>query len=211
MEEAGSLDLFSPSEVVAVRDAYVAAHDISVARYIPSITLIKTRAVLEAAGTLPDIWYMGDKAISRFSGKKYSALVKLVRAVFKKQTLVDGIDEDDLKTLTSKLSSLVQSFPSFSGEDSEESDEDPLETFSSKKKRTKGVNLRSILESRERLRREHEKKSAGVSDWRTDSEEDEGTAKSGSYGVVQTEGLGAGEDEADFKDATSGVGPTADV
>jgi hypothetical protein len=211
IEEAGNLDIFGHSEVAFVQDAYASSHDISMARFIPDITLIKTRAVLEAAGTLPDIWYMGDKAISKFSGKKYSALVKLVRAVFKKQTMLDGIDEDDLSVLASKLTSLVQSFPNYDDSEDEDSDGDPPKPSSSKKKQTDASKLRSLMDARDEMRRGKERGSAGDPDLKSAAEEGGLAALAKSLDDARMEYLGAGEYGVDFQDATSDVGPTADI
>jgi len=110
ISEATGLGMFDDAEILVVQIAREAIHDLDAARTIPSRTLVKVRAVHDAAGTLPDIWYMGQKAVDRFSGKKYSAMVKMLKAIFVKQTNTEDLDERDLDTLTADLTSLINTF-----------------------------------------------------------------------------------------------------
>jgi hypothetical protein len=123
MAEVNGFELFSPEEVGVVNKAFEENHDIEEARKIPSVTLVKTSAVLEAAGTLPDIWYMGQKARDKFSGKKYSALVKFLKEIFRRQTAVSDLGDADNETLATNFEALVNSFPKV-GETLEPSEED---------------------------------------------------------------------------------------
>jgi hypothetical protein len=116
MEEVPSLEMFSKVEADVIQDALNNAHSLEAARLIPDITLVKVRAILEAAGTLPEVWYMGDKAVAKYSGKKYSAIVKIVKQIFKLQTDLDGIDTMDIPTLVSRFDELT-------------ADQDFVETF----------------------------------------------------------------------------------
>jgi hypothetical protein len=110
LNETSGLDLFTSDEEDEIEEALENEHDLEAAREIDAITLVKVRAIHEASGTLPDTWYMGSKAVARFSGKKYSALVKYLQAIFKRQTNTDGIDDMDLDTLAKNLKLLLETF-----------------------------------------------------------------------------------------------------
>lgn len=93
IDESGDLGLFNDLEIEKIHSADDERFDLEAARLIPSITLVKVSAVLEAAGTLPEVWYMGAKAREKFSGKKYSALVKFIKEIFKRQMSTESIEE----------------------------------------------------------------------------------------------------------------------
>jgi len=99
LDKATGLGVFAQSEETKIRKAFKNKHDLKLAQNLSTITLVKVSAVHEAAGTLPDVWYMGNKAVARFSGKKYSALVKYLKAIFKIQTNTDQIDKTTYKTM----------------------------------------------------------------------------------------------------------------
>jgi hypothetical protein len=110
MSEVLGLGIFTDSESRDVEEAMDSEYELELARKIDTDTLVKVSAVHEAAGTLPDTWYMGTKAVARFSGKKYSAMVKYLKAIFKLQTKTDGLDDMDLDTLVTNLKTLLDTF-----------------------------------------------------------------------------------------------------
>jgi hypothetical protein len=109
ISEAGSLEVFSADEKKVVEDAAKTPYDLESARKIPDITLVKARAIHEAAGTLPDVWYMGQKAADRYSGKKYSAIVKLLKRYFELQSGIEKLEGMDLATVAKSLEELFKS------------------------------------------------------------------------------------------------------
>lgn len=109
VEEADGLPLFSEKEIAQVAKAVSTIHDLDEARKIPNFTLVKVRAVLEASATLPEIWYMGAKAVDRYSGKKYAAIVKHLKAIFAIQTRVDQLPDMSMATLVTSLDELLKS------------------------------------------------------------------------------------------------------
>jgi hypothetical protein len=57
-----------------------------------TVTLVEARAVLEARGLLPEIWYMSQETKYSFSAIKYVVFVSHHKAIFKIQTKVDDLD-----------------------------------------------------------------------------------------------------------------------
>lgn len=105
--EVRGLGLFSAEEERVVDQALVHVHDLELTREIDPNTLVKARAILEANGTLPEIWYMGQRAVGNFSGKKYTAMVKLFKELFNRQSRTDDLDELDEPALVERLSALI--------------------------------------------------------------------------------------------------------
>jgi ribosomal protein L12E/L44/L45/RPP1/RPP2 len=110
LAEAPNMSLFTFTEEVAIKEASIAENDLEAARRIHPVTLVKVHAIHEAAGTLPPKWYMGEKAVARFSGKKYSAMVKFLKAIFTKQSNTEELGDRDMDTLVSDLALLVDTF-----------------------------------------------------------------------------------------------------
>lgn len=102
------LNFFSEQDVNVVRTALADVTNVVAAKAIPNSIIVKTRAVLEASGTLPDVWYMGNQALSRFSGRKYAAMVKLLRSIFDKRSNTEGLSELDVDTLVTRLNALIE-------------------------------------------------------------------------------------------------------
>lgn len=107
ISEAAGLEVFSASEVGMINSAVGAYYDLEAARTIDVLTIVKSSAVLEAAGRLPDNWWMGKKAVERYSSKRYSALVKHLKRIFDIQMNTDGIEGMDLPTLVASLNRLL--------------------------------------------------------------------------------------------------------
>jgi hypothetical protein len=107
MLEVTGLGFFSEEEEGVVEAAMESKHDLELAREIDPNTLVKARAILEANGTLPDVWYMGARAVDRFSGKKYSAMVKLFKALFNIQSNTDNLEDLDEPALVGRIRHLL--------------------------------------------------------------------------------------------------------
>lgn len=124
MLEVAGLGFFSAEEERRVDAAMANKHSLELAREIDQNTLVKARAILEANETLPDIWYMGSRAVDRFSGKKYSAMVKLFKALFKRQNNTDNLDELDEPAIVGRLNHLISTVEVDDGSrtDAEDSD-----------------------------------------------------------------------------------------
>lgn len=105
--ESSFLNIFSDDEVTVINDALRNVSDLFAARSIPNITVVKARAVLDASNMLPDTWYMGTQALSRFSGRKYNGMVTILRRIFELRNNTATVATDDLPTLVTKLRDLV--------------------------------------------------------------------------------------------------------
>lgn len=134
LAEAEGLGVFTQREEAAIRQARRAPHNLTLARNIPALALVKTSAVLKASGTLPEIWYMGSKAVDRFSGKKYSAMVKYMSSIFSKQTNAEDLNEKSLETLVADFTALLKTVDGAAdryyggGEESSSDDEDSVDS-----------------------------------------------------------------------------------
>lgn len=107
IREFSHANIFTDDEVSAVRAARVNTSDINAARRISDITIIKCRAIHEALGSLPDTWYMARHALSKYSPSKYSAMVKLVRAILEKRMDISDLTNLDEPAILAKLSRLI--------------------------------------------------------------------------------------------------------
>jgi hypothetical protein len=128
MGEVKGHGFFSPEEAETVDQALVHVFDLERTREIDPNTLVKARAILEANGTLPEVWYMGKRAVDNFSGKKYTAMVKLFKELFNRQGKTDDLEELDEPALVGRLSALVMSV-NINDEDVVDDDSEEEEDF----------------------------------------------------------------------------------
>jgi hypothetical protein len=107
MDDADGLDVFTEEEQSLVRSAVNTPSSMDNARTIPRMTLIKARAILDANGTLPDTWYMGQRAVDGFSGSRYSAMVKGLKMYYKKKYDLDEFEDLNLSQMVSRVQELM--------------------------------------------------------------------------------------------------------
>lgn len=111
LDEVEELGVFEDAEKELITAAYYTPECIEFARMIPPVTLVKARAVLEACGNLPEIWYMGEKAKANFTAKKYTALVMYLKQIFAIQVKTEDLSERSMPVLKEDLKELLTSFP----------------------------------------------------------------------------------------------------
>jgi hypothetical protein len=107
INEAVTLNVFSEEEVNTVNAAARNVSDLSAARRIADVTIVKARAVLESANMLPDTWYMGTHALSRFSGRTYAGIVAIIRKIFELKNNTANIADADIPTLVTRLRDMI--------------------------------------------------------------------------------------------------------
>jgi hypothetical protein len=112
LDDAAGLKIFTGAEKAAIRKAASSIDQVDVARLIDNVTLVKVSAIHKASGTHPESWPMGDKAVARFSGSKFRALVKFLVAIYNKQTNTDDLDSKDHATLVANMHMLIGGFAS---------------------------------------------------------------------------------------------------
>jgi hypothetical protein len=106
MKDFPEKGFFTPADRVDVKHALKNRHKIDLARDIPQSLLVKVRLVLEATGCLPDTWYMGERAKNNCSGKKYSAGLKMIKAILDKRADIVDLENKSEEVIATSLKKL---------------------------------------------------------------------------------------------------------
>jgi len=89
--EASPFAVFTASEIASAREAMFNISDMSLQRAFSDHTIVKTCAVLEAVGSLPDKWYMAIKAKGRYAPGKYAKMLTILKKGFAIANNTDAI------------------------------------------------------------------------------------------------------------------------
>lgn len=108
MDDSASLCLFTEREIVTVEEALETPWNMVHQRLISDICIVKSMAVLECTGGLPETWYMGEKAKGRVSARRYKVIKAIIKRILDIDDDLEKLPEMQRPQVMEKLMSLLE-------------------------------------------------------------------------------------------------------